>query len=146
MKYLLLALLFAQPAPPTFDPAPSPIVRQVVPDMGQMGEVEVVEYLAPLLFKDPEVEYALPDGRRVDVLTDDYAYEADWSYKWTEGIGQALSYAIATNRKPGLIFLMKGADDERYNQCLAVITNLRSRGYPFRFIVVNVENGKRWEH
>ena len=149
MKHLLLLALltFPQPEPPPtedprlFERAPHPIVRQV----GD-GEVELVAKYAPLLFHEPEVEYVLPDGRRVDVLTERFAYEADWSYKWTEGVGQALAYAVATNRNPGLILLMKGADDERYNQCLGVITHLRSRGYNFEFIAINVENGKIWRH
>jgi len=146
MRYsLLLSLLaFVQPAPPApprFDPAPHPIVRQA----GE-GEVELVDKYAEVLFDEYELEYRLPDGRRVDVLTSRYAYEADYSTKWTEGIGQALAYAVATNRNPGLILLMKGADDERYNQCLGVITHLRSRGYNFEFIAINVENGKIWRH
>jgi len=144
MKYLLLsALLMAQPTavPPRFDPAPHPIVRQP----GD-GEVSLVAKYAPILFDESQLEYLLPDGRRVDVLTDLFAYEADWSYKWTDGIGQALAYSVATNRSPGLILLMKGSDDERYNQCLGVITHLRSRGYRFDFITINVENGKIWRH
>ena len=145
MKYLLLsALLMVQPRivppPPEFEPAPVPVVRQ------KMGEVEYVQQYAKVLFEDYELEYYLPDGRRVDILTDRYAYECDFSYKYTEGVTQALAYAIATNRNPGLILLMKGADDERYNQCLGVITHLRSRGYNFEFIAINVENGKIWRH
>ena len=144
MRYLFLVSLLAfQPEPPTelFEPAPVPIVRQA----GE-GEVELVAKYAPILFDNPQVEYVRPDGRRVDVLTDRFAYEADWSYKWTEGVGQALAYAVATNRNPGLILLMKGADDERYNQCLGVITHLRSRGYNFHFVAINVESGKIWNH
>ena len=149
MKHLLLLALltFPQPEPPPtedprlFERAPHPIIRQV----GE-GEVELVARYAPQLFHDPQIEYALPDGRRIDVLTDRFAYECDWSTKFPEGIGQALAYAVATNRNPGLILLMKGADDERYNQCLGVITHLRSRGYNFEFIAINVENGKIWRH
>ena len=142
-KTLLLSLLLVQPpAPPVelFEPAPMPVVRQ------KMGEVEYVQQYAKVLFKDYELEYRLPDGRRVDVLTSRYAYECDYSTKFCQGVGQALAYAVATNRNPGLILLMKGADDERYNQCLGVITHLRSRGYNFEFIVINVDNGKIWRH
>jgi hypothetical protein len=140
MKYLLLITMLLFKTQLEFEPAPAPIVRQ------KMGEVEYVAEYAKILFDKCEVEYALPDGRRVDVLTETHAYEADWSYKYTEGLGQSLSYAVATNRSPGLILLMKGADDERYNQCLGVITHLRSRGYNFEFIAINVENGKIWRH
>jgi hypothetical protein len=140
MKYLLLITMLLFKTQLEFEPAPAPIVRQ------KTGEVEYVAEYAKILFDKCEVEYALPDGRRVDVLTETHAYEADWSYKYTEGLGQALSYAVATNRSPGLILLMRGADDERYNQCLGVITDLRSRGYNFEFIIINVENGKVWKH
>jgi len=146
-KTLLLSVLLLQAgpifAPPIeFDPAPAP-----APVKGQKkGEVQYVQEYAKVLFEDYELEYYLPDGRRVDILTDTYAYECDFSYKYTEGVTQALAYALATNRSPGLMLLMKGSDDERYNQCLGVITDLRNRGYRFDFIVINVETGKIWRH
>jgi len=74
-------------------------------------------------------EYRTPDGSRVDVLVDDYAIEVDWCEKWPEAIGQALFYGLATNRKPGVVLLMRGRDsDQRYYlRCLAVCSRVGIR-------------------
>jgi len=69
------------------------------------GEVEEVAKLAPKYGGETEVR--LYDGSRVDLLTDSVAYEADWSSKWAEGVGQALHYAELTGKRPGLILLVK---------------------------------------
>lgn len=71
------------------------------------GEVEVeeVQRLAPKY--GGEVEVRMPDGTRCDLLTDEIAFEADWSHKWAEGVGQSLHYALMTGRRPGLILLAK---------------------------------------
>ena len=67
-------------------------------------------------------EFRTPDGSRVDVLTEEYAIEVEWSSKWAEAIGQSLYYGIATNRKPAIILLVKDPIKERkyYLRCLAV--------------------------
>tara|TARA_B100000029_G_scaffold450512_1_gene474494 strand:+ start:268 stop:672 length:405 start_codon:yes stop_codon:yes gene_type:complete len=69
-------------------------------------------------------EFRTPDGSRVDILTDEVAWEVDWcrSGKWAEGVGQALFYGLATNRQPGLILLQKDPQAERkfYLRALAV--------------------------
>lgn len=84
-------------------------------------------------------EYRLPDGRRVDILTDTTAWEVEWCDKWPESIGQSLGYAIATDRTPGVWLLKRGAaDDEKYNQCLGVIAWLRGRGMRIEFRVQEV--------
>ena len=65
-----------------------------------------------------------PDGSRVDLLTEEVAGEVDWcgAGKWSQGIGQALYYGLATNKKPGLILLQKDPERERryYLRALAV--------------------------
>lgn len=58
-----------------------------------------------------ESEHRLPDGARVDILTDDAAIEIDWPSKWAEGVGQALYYGAATGRKATVIYLV--SDPER---------------------------------
>lgn len=63
-----------------------------------------------------EAEVPLPDNSRVDLLHRTYAIEADWSDKWAEGIGQALYYAIATDRHPGVLLLRKAdTSDEAFS-------------------------------
>lgn len=44
-------------------------------------------------------EYVLPDGARVDCLTDTHAVEFDWAKKWAEGYGQARYYAAITGKR-----------------------------------------------
>ena len=53
------------------------------------------------------IEYILADKTRVDCLTDDYAIEFDFAYKWAEAVGQALYYALKTNKNRGLCLLWK---------------------------------------
>jgi len=74
------------------------------------GEAEEVERLASKY--NGEVEVRLHDGSRVDLLTSTHAIEVDYSRKWAEGIGQSLHYSILTNRKPGLILLVKNPSKE----------------------------------
>ena len=55
---------------------------------------------------------------RVDVLTDEYAIEIDFANKWKESIGQALWYSLQTNRKPGIILILRTQKDWKYLQQL----------------------------
>ncbi len=55
-------------------------------------------------------EVVLWDRTRVDILTDNYAYEVDWAPKWAESIGQSLYYAELTDKKPGIILLSKRSE------------------------------------
>ena len=54
-----------------------------------------------------EIEHTLPDGARVDCLSDAHAIEIDFSDKWAEGIGQALFYGAQTGLGPGLILVCR---------------------------------------
>lgn len=69
------------------------------------GEVEEVRRLAPKY--EAETEVRLWDGRRVDMVTPTHAIEVDWAAKWTQGFGQAASYAIETGKAPGLVLLVR---------------------------------------
>jgi hypothetical protein len=114
----------------------------------ESSEAVWAAYIASNILDAAEgVEYVLPDGRRIDIYDEDnnVSYEVDWCQKWEEGIGQSLGYAIATNSEPGLILLYKNGDDEYYNTALGVVNQLRERGYDYRFVVVNVQNGKVWK-
>ena len=66
------------------------------------------------LTQSVQIEHVLWDGTRVDILTDDVAYEVDWAKKWAEGCGQALYYGLVTERTPGLILLVRSKDDYRF--------------------------------
>ena len=51
-------------------------------------------------------EYENSDKTRVDCLTSDYAIEFDFANKWHEAIGQALHYALMTDRKPKVVLIL----------------------------------------
>lgn len=57
-------------------------------------------------------EYKVENGR-VDILTDQYAIEVESASNWKESIGQALWYGLQTNRKPGIILIMKNIKDRK---------------------------------
>jgi hypothetical protein len=58
-------------------------------------------------------------GARIDCLTAEYAIEVDYVDHWAESVGQALYYASATKRKPGIILLCPSSSSERvYGGCL----------------------------
>lgn len=57
-----------------------------------------------------QTEVVLPTGR-VDILTDEYAIEVDKVRNYRDAIKQALQYAAATKKKPGLALYMDGQED-----------------------------------
>lgn len=75
------------------------------------GELEDVRTIAPLLAEVIKSEVAIEvrqwDDTRVDLLTPEYAIEADYPAKWAESIGQSLYYAEITSRKPGILLIVK---------------------------------------
>ena len=60
------------------------------------------------------MEYRLDDRTRVDCLTDEYAIEFDFAAKWAESVGQSLYYALMTGKRPGVVLIMEGDDDDRF--------------------------------
>jgi hypothetical protein len=63
--------------------------------------------------EDIVVEYVNSDRTRVDILTNEYAFEADWAYKWAEAIGQSIFYAAFNDKKPGIILLVRDVEKEQ---------------------------------
>jgi hypothetical protein len=60
-------------------------------------------------------EYRTKNGTYVDCLTKDYAIEAEYDYNWKEAIGQALHYADATDRKPGILLIKRKESNKDYH-------------------------------
>lgn len=58
-------------------------------------------------------EYRLNDSTRIDCLTDLYAIEFDFANKWSESIGQALYYSIATNKKPAIVLIIENPEKDK---------------------------------
>jgi len=77
------------------------------------GRLNNEDYYQALWCKG-ELEVVLPDSTRVDCLTDDYAVEVDFADKWYNGTGQALHYALMTNRLPGLLLIVESLNDLKY--------------------------------
>jgi len=59
------------------------------------------------------MEQSLLDRSRVDCLTDEYAIEVDFARKWAEGAGQALYYALMTDKKPAVGLIVRDSDKDR---------------------------------
>ncbi len=64
-----------------------------------------------------QTEVSVKNGR-VDIVTDAYAIEVEWANNWKHSIGQALWYAIQTNKKAGIILIMKDESDYKYGVML----------------------------
>lgn len=68
-------------------------------------------------------EYRLDDNARIDCLTKDYAIEFDFAYKWAEAVGQALYYAVKTNKKPAIVIIIeKEKRDQKNLKRLEILT------------------------
>ena len=90
-----------------------------------------------------KAEVNIKHNRRADILTWNYAYETDWSHKaWSEGVGQALAYAMLTGKKPGIIVLVDKA--KGYNRDHKAILKKLAKKYGIAVIVYecNKRNGK----
>jgi len=59
-------------------------------------------------------EVVMPDRSRADCLLQNYAIEFDFCTKWAECIGQSLSYATMTNKKPMCILICNPKNQQRY--------------------------------
>ena len=61
-----------------------------------------------------DYEFITKDGTYVDCLTNEFAVEAEYDYKWKEGIGQALHYAESTNKKAAILFIKRNESNKDY--------------------------------
>lgn len=69
-----------------------------------------------------ETEVTLEDGTRVDILTNEYAIEADFANKWAEGIGQSLHYSVLTGKKPAILLIIEDfTNDKKYLKRLELV-------------------------
>lgn len=69
-----------------------------------------------------QTEYVLKDNSRVDIVTDTYAIEVDFAHKWAEAIGQSLYYAASLDKKPGILLVVNGKQQNRYIYRLLTVT------------------------
>ena len=74
-------------------------------------------------------------GTYVDCLTEDYAIEAEFDYKWKEAIGQSLHYAEATNKKAAILLIKrKQSNKDYYNEMMNVINKY---DLPIKVFLIN---------
>ena len=59
-------------------------------------------------------QFITKDRTYVDCLTDEYAIEAEYDYKWKESIGQSLHYAETTNKKAAILFIKRNESKKDY--------------------------------
>ena len=61
-------------------------------------------------------QFKLKDLSRVDCLTETHAFEVDWAdgMKVYEAIGQALYYASQTEKKPGILLLIRKDNSDKH--------------------------------
>lgn len=89
-------------------------------------------------------EVRTPDGSRVDILTETHAVEVEWAYKHYEAPTQAVFYAMAFNKKPKVVLLMRGlpSEKDKYLRCLAVCNAIRFRGEPIELEVFDTRKAE----
>lgn len=85
-------------------------------------------------------EYRLPDKKRVDCLTDRVAYEADWGKKWAESIGQSLAYGVATDRRSGILLLIRNKKDIENLNYIKMINKKKHLNIDIRWIITKERN------
>lgn len=68
-----------------------------------------------------KTEVVLSDGARADIVTDTFAIEVDFAYKWAESIGQSLYYSEMLGKKAGVLLISRTEKDNKYIERLMVI-------------------------
>ena len=64
-----------------------------------------------------ELEYIVKNGR-IDLLTDEVAYEVTWAKDWKDAIGRSLWYGMQTHRNAGIILIFEKKSDSKYKRQL----------------------------
>ena len=77
----------------------------------QSNESDYSNYIQSLIGGEREVSIK---GGRIDLLTSEYAFEVEWASNWKEAIGQSIWYGLNTQKKPGIILLLKSKSDYKY--------------------------------
>jgi len=78
-------------------------------------EAQYSDYIQGLIGGQREV--SVPSGR-LDLMTKEYAFEIERAAKWKDAIGQSIWYGLQTNKKPGIIILLKSESEYKYAQQL----------------------------
>ena len=87
---------------------------------GQTGPVKLLERDYVSASCEGQTEYPLPDGTRVDCLTDTHAIEYDKGSNWAEALGQALFYSAMTGKKAGIVLITNPNSKARFLKRLEI--------------------------
>ena len=68
-------------------------------------------------------QYKTKYGTYIDCLTEQYAIETEFDYKWKEAIGQSLHYAEATNKKAAILLIKRKKSNKNYYNELMIVIN-----------------------
>lgn len=74
-------------------------------------ESQYADFIQTLIGGQREISV---ESGRIDLLTETHAFEIEWAPKWKEAIGQALWYALQTNKQPGIILILKEKGEYKY--------------------------------
>ena len=66
------------------------------------------------IIKGKTQQYIPLNKRYVDIVTDTLAIEVEFANKFLESIGQSLDYAVLLNKKPCILLIVNGKNDENY--------------------------------
>ena len=82
-----------------------------------------------------EEQFRTKDRTFVDCITEKYAIEAEYDYNWKEAIGQSLHYAESTNKKAGILFIIRAkSNKDYYGELMRVIKRFQ---LPITVFVIN---------
>ncbi|MBN1892330.1 MAG: hypothetical protein JW780_06065 [Clostridiales bacterium] len=88
------------------------LVHLSAQDTGKFkNEADYAEYFAKTM-NIPEREFLIKTtnpkyNRHADMVSEEYAIEVDYHYKTYEAVGQALYYALMTDKKPAIVVIME---------------------------------------
>lgn len=74
-------------------------------------EKDYVRHIQTLIGGQREVSV---NSGRIDLVSGDTAFEVEWASNWKESIGQSLWYALQSNKKPGIILILRKKKDYKY--------------------------------
>jgi hypothetical protein len=85
-----------------------------VPAPASASRVPEKSYQADWCAGRGQTEVVLPDGTRCDCVTPTHAVEFDFGPKWAEAIGQSLNYALQTNKRAGIVLIIRDPSERKY--------------------------------
>ncbi len=96
-----------------------------------MHKLPVIE-----LVKGTDYEVRTPWRGFVDCLLPKYAVEADWDYKYRDGLMQAMEYGVLMNRRPAVLLIRRNGDNTYIERARIMV---RIYSFPVTIFVMDRE-------